>query len=76
MLGGGGINGGQVYGSSTDDGMKVKDSPARVGDLIATVCQGLGIDPMQQNMSTVGRPIRIADPEAQAIESLVVSHTS
>ena len=76
VLGGGGINGGQVYGSSTDDGMKVKDSPARVGDLIATVCQALGIDPMQQNMSNVGRPIRIADPEAQPIESLVASRNS
>lgn len=71
VLGGGGINGGQVYGESTEDGMQVKDSPVAVGSLVATVCEALGIDPETQNMSNVGRPIRIADPEAEAIESLI-----
>jgi hypothetical protein len=71
VLGGGGVKGGQVYGSSTEDGMKVKDDPVSTPDLIATVCKSLGIDPLKQNMSNVGRPIRIADFEAQAIDKLV-----
>ena len=68
---GGGVKGGQVYDSSTDDGMKVKNNPVSTPDLIATVCRTLGIDPMKQNMSNVGRPIRIADPEATAIDQIV-----
>lgn len=71
VIGGGGVKGGQVYGSSSDDGMKVKDNPVSTPDLIATVCRTLGIDPMKQNMSNVGRPIRIADPEATAIDQIV-----
>lgn len=71
VMGGGGVKGGQVYGSSTADGMKVKDNPVSTPDLIATVCRTLGIDPMKQNMSNVGRPIRIADPEATAIDQIV-----
>ena len=71
VIGGGGVKGGQVYDSSTDDGMKVKNNPVSTPDLIATVCRTLGIDPMKQNMSNVGRPIRIADPEATAIDQIV-----
>lgn len=73
VLGGGGINGGQVYGSSTDDGMKVKDSPVPVGNLVATVCQALGIDHTGENISNVGRPIRFTDLESEPIDSLVAS---
>ena len=71
VLGGGGIKGGQVYGATEADGMKVKDKPVGVSDLIATVCKGLGIDPTSQNMSNVGRPIRLADPEATTIDSIL-----
>jgi hypothetical protein len=42
-----------------------------VPDAIATVCRLTGIDPKKQNASNVGRPIRIADPEAHAIEELL-----
>ena len=71
VIGGGGVKGGQVYGSSTVDGMKVKNNPVSTPALIATVCRTLGIDTMKQNMSNVGRPIRIADPEATAIDQIV-----
>ena len=71
VIGGGGVKGGQVYGSSTVDGMKVKNKPVSTPALIATVCRTLGIDTMKQNMSNVGRPIRIADPEATAIDQIV-----
>jgi uncharacterized protein (DUF1501 family) len=67
VLGGGGIAGGQVVGRTTEDGMRVDDRPVSVPDFLATVCRALGIDPRKQNNSNVGRPIRIADPEAKPI---------
>lgn len=66
----GGVNGGQVIGGSSDDGTSVTDQQVSVPDLIATLCQAVGIDPRQQNMSNVGRPIRVADPEARPIEGI------
>ncbi len=68
---GGGVRGGQVIGQTSESGMAVEDRPVKVPDLIATIAQAVGIDPMRQNMSNVGRPIRIADPEAQPLEELL-----
>jgi uncharacterized protein (DUF1501 family) len=67
VLAGGGIKGGQAIGNTGPDGMKVKDRPVTVPDLVATLCLALGIDPKTQNVSNVGRPIRIADPEAKPV---------
>lgn len=67
VLAGGGIRGGQTIGNTTVDGMEVADRPVSVQDLLATVVAALGIDPMKQNISNVGRPIRIVDPTAQPI---------
>ena len=71
VLGGGGIRGGQVIGRSSADGMLVEDRPVKVPDLMATICQALGIDPLNQNMSNVGRPIRLADPDASPISEVL-----
>jgi uncharacterized protein (DUF1501 family) len=71
VLSGGGIAGGQVIGRTSDDGMLVEDRPVTVPDFLATVCLGLGIDPRKQNNSNVGRPIRIADPDAKPIREVV-----
>jgi hypothetical protein len=68
VLMGGGIRGGQVIGSTTKDGMAVADRPVNVGDFLATICVALGVDPAKQNMSNVGRPIRIIDPKASPIK--------
>jgi len=65
VLAGGGIRGGQVIGETTPDGMRVKDRKVSVPDFLSTVCHGLGVDPRKQNMSNVGRPIRLVDPTAQ-----------
>lgn len=70
-LAGGDIPGGQAIGRTSDDGTRVESDPTRVPDLIATVCKIVGIDPRKQNESNVGRPIRIADPEAVPIQDLV-----
>lgn len=71
VLGGGGIKGGQVVGRTSDDGMTVADRPVKVPDLLATVCMALGVDPEKQNMSNVGRPIRIVDKSAQPIHEVL-----
>jgi hypothetical protein len=71
VLAGGGIQGGQVIGRTSADGMTVEDRPVTIPDLLATICHGLGIDPMKSNVSNVGRPIRIVDPAAQTIKEIV-----
>jgi hydrogenase maturation factor len=58
-------------GRTSADGMTIKDRPVGVPDLLATICTALGIDPMKQNISNVGRPIRVVDPVATAIEEIV-----
>ncbi len=67
VLGGGGIKGGSVIGRTSADGNTVEERAVTVPDFIATVCMALGIDPKIQNISNVGRPIRIADPAAKPI---------
>lgn len=70
VVAGGGIGRGQVIGKTSEDGMQVESSPHSIPDLIATLCNALGIDPSKQNDSNVGRPIRIADPSAEIIRGL------
>jgi hypothetical protein len=72
VLSGGGIQGGQAVGKTSADGMKVEDRPVSQSDLMATICKALGLDPMNQNMSNVGRPIRLADPDAKPITEVVL----
>jgi hypothetical protein len=67
VLAGGGIRGGQAIGKTDPDGMRVAARPVVVGDFLATICAALGIDPTKQNVSNVGRPIRIIDPKASPI---------
>ncbi len=71
VLAGGGIKGGQVIGDTGVDGMTVKDRPVSVPDFLATVCKSIGVDPMGQNMSDVGRPIRVVDPKAKPIQEVL-----
>ncbi|HEV3007179.1 MAG TPA: DUF1501 domain-containing protein [Pirellulales bacterium] len=71
VLAGGPIKGGQVVGRTGADGMRVEDRPVAVADLLSTVCLSMGIDPMEQNMSNVGRPIRITSPDARPIQELL-----
>jgi hypothetical protein len=71
VLAGGGIKGGQAFGKTSADGAKVETRPVSVSDFLATICLALGIDPLKQNNSNVGRPIRIADKNAQPIKEIV-----
>lgn len=61
VLAGGGIRGGQAYGRTSDDGAEVEEGKTDVGDLLATLCRAVQVDPRKQNVSDVGRPIRIAE---------------
>jgi hypothetical protein len=67
-LAGGGIKGGQVIGASSPDGTAVKDRPVAVNDLLTSFCHALKIDPKKENMSPVGRPIKIVDGGATVKE--------
>ncbi len=68
LLAGGGIKGGQVIGDTGPDGASIKDRPVTVPEFLATVCQALGIDYRKQNLSNVGRPIRIVAPGTKAVQ--------
>jgi hypothetical protein len=68
VLAGGGINGGRVIGKTSPDGTTVEERLVNVPDLLATVCLALGIDPLKENMSNVGRPIRIVEKTAEPIK--------
>lgn len=61
VLAGGGIKGGQAFGRTSADGTTVEEGKVDVPDLFATLCRAVGVDPMTQNVSEVGRPIRIAE---------------
>jgi hypothetical protein len=56
-----GIKGGQVIGSSTADGTAVADDPVTANDLFCSICKSLDVDPRKENMSPLGRPMKIVD---------------
>lgn len=60
-LAGGGVKGGQVIGETSAGGEEIKDRPVSVNDLLRTVCTALHIDANKENMSHIGRPIKIVD---------------
>ena len=60
-LAGGGVRGGQVIGKLDAGGTAVADRPVSVSDLFRTICHCLAIDADKENMSGIGRPIRIVD---------------
>ena len=61
VFGGAGIRGGQAYGKTSDDGMKIDEEQAEVGDVLATLCAALGLSTEATNMSEMGRPIKLAE---------------
>lgn len=61
VLAGGGIRGGQAYGRTTSDGTAVEEGKVGVGDVLATLAAALGVSPETENLSPLGRPIRIAE---------------
>lgn len=60
-LAGAGVTGGQVIGATDAGGREVVKRPVSVPDLFRTFCQALRIDPDNENMSPIGRPIKIVE---------------
>ena len=75
LLGGGGIQGGQIVGSSDDRGAQVAERMVTMGDLFATIYKALGIDWTKTYMSPIRRPIYIAnsigDKPGEPIDELI-----
>lgn len=61
FMGGGGIKGGQVIGSSDKDGYQPEDRPVKIPDLNATLCHALGIDPDKEVMTPLQRGMKLVD---------------
>ncbi|HEY4313567.1 MAG TPA: DUF1501 domain-containing protein [Pirellulales bacterium] len=61
LLGGGGIRGGQIVGSTNRLGEAPKDRPITAGDLHATIYRVLGIDPHASFLNHSGRPVPAID---------------
>lgn len=61
VLAGGGIQGGSILGKTSEDGMEVVDRPVEAPDLLATICQAVGVDPEVENMTEDRRPIKISE---------------
>ncbi len=69
-LAGSGVRGGQVVGATNASGTEVSDRPVTPKDLYQTIYTALGIDPTHENMSLVGRPIKLVDEGAVVSELL------
>ena len=74
-LGGGGIKGGQVIGSSDENGAYVTDRATSMGDIFATIYKAFGIDWTIEYDTAIGRPVKIAnaldDNTGQPIQELL-----
>ena len=61
VVGGGGIRGGQAIGATNENGTEVVGDPYSSEDLMASVCQALGISLETTFTSKSGRPLKIAN---------------
>ncbi|HVW36622.1 MAG TPA: DUF1501 domain-containing protein [Pirellulales bacterium] len=61
VLAGGGVAGGQAFGRTSEDGMTVADGQVGAADVLATLCEALGVPADASQMSNLGRPISITD---------------
>ncbi|MBX7074700.1 MAG: DUF1501 domain-containing protein [Pirellulales bacterium] len=60
-LAGAGVRGGRVIGATSPGGDEVVGHPVSVSDLFQTFCHALKIDSSVENMSPIGRPIRVVE---------------
>ncbi len=71
VLAGGGVQGGQIIGSSDALGEFPKEHPVTPSDLAATIYTLLGIEPHLELHTPDGRPVRIAPDGAKVVSELV-----
>lgn len=70
LLGGGGVKGGQIVGSTTANGESPKDRPLTPSDIHATIYHVLGVDPTVSFLDPSGRPVPALD-HGEPIRELV-----
>jgi hypothetical protein len=61
LMGGGGVRGGQIVGSTTAKGESPKDRPLEPRDIHATIYHVLGVDPSVSFLNHAGRPVPAID---------------
>jgi len=64
LMGGGGVKGGQIVGSTDRLGETPLDRPLKPTDIHHTIYHVLGVDPHQSFLNHAGRPVAIADDGA------------
>ena len=69
LMGGGGVKGGVVVGSTDRLGQRPKDRPLTPSNIHATIYKVLGIDPKLQLLDPSGRPVNVLD-DPEPIEEL------
>jgi hypothetical protein len=70
LMGGGGVKGGQVVGSTDKLGQRPHTRPILPSNVHATIYKVLGIDPKLQVLDPSGRPVSVLD-DPEAIEELL-----
>jgi len=70
LLGGGGLRGGQVVGSTDRLGTRPHTRPITPSNIHATIYHVLGLDPCLQLLDPTGRPVTILDDPAPITELL------
>jgi hypothetical protein len=70
-LAGGGVKGGQVYGSTDDFGFRAVENKVHVHDLHATILRLLGFDHEQLTYRYAGRDFRLTDVYGRVIPELI-----
>ena len=63
-IAGGGLKGGLAVGETDPGGRKDPARPATIADVHATVLTTLGLTPGRENVSPVGRPIKLSEGKA------------
>ena len=70
LLGGGGVKGGRIVGSTNQLGEEPKDRPVTPGDIHATIYEVLGVDATTSFLNPAGRPVAAVD-QGEAIRELL-----
>jgi hypothetical protein len=70
LLGGGGVKGGQIIGSTDRLGTRPHTRPVTPANIHATIYQVLGIDPKLQLLEPSGRPVSVLDDPTPISELL------
>ncbi len=70
LMGGGGVKGGQIVGSTDSKGTAPKSRPVTPSNIHATVYKVLGIDPKLQLLDPSGRPVPVLD-DPEPIDELL-----